>query len=241
MIVIPAIDIKDGKVVRLLRGDFSIKTVYSQDPVGTAVNWQRAGAKYIHVVDLDGALEGNPKNFDIVRQIAQVVRVPIQLGGGVRLKEDVDMVLSGGVSRVIVSTRVIYDEKFLQDIIKDYADKIAISIDSKGGFVSAEGWKTTASIKILDFAKRLEKLGAKLIICTDVERDGTLQGPNIELIKEILQATTTINIISSGGISSIDDLIALKNIDAKRIYGAIVGKALYEGKFRLEDAIAALC
>lgn len=237
MLVIPAIDIKGGKVVRLERGDFSSEKVYSKNPVSIAKEWEAQGAKLLHVVDLDGALSGELKNLDSVENIVKAVSIPVQLGGGIRTQEAIDRVLSTGVSRVILGTRACEDETFIKDIIAKMGEKAVVSIDAKDGMVATEGWTSISKIKATDLVKKLELFGLKVLIYTDISRDGTLKGPNIESLKEVLEARQMAVVISSGGISSLDDLLKLKGLEPQGLLGAIVGKAIYEKKLNLKEAI----
>jgi len=237
MIVIPAVDIKGGKVIRLRRGDFKELNVYSDDPVGMARKWQSLGAKRLHVVDLDAAVSGVLKNIGVVKEIIKALSVPVEVGGGLRSRDAVEDLLAAGAAYVILGTRACEDEKFVKDIIADFRDKIIVSIDSKNGFVATEGWTSISEIKAADLLKKLEAFGLKTAICTDISRDGMLTGPNITLLGELLKARKTTGIISSGGISSIEDLFGLKQFEANGLIGAIVGKAIYEKKLNLKEAI----
>jgi len=237
MLVIPAIDIKDGNVVRLERGDFTKVKIYSNDPVSVAKEFQAQGAKLLHVVDLDGAFSGELKNLALVRKISKAVSIPIQLGGGIRTQEAIDSVLSLGINRVILGTRACEDEAFIQSVITGLGEKIVVSIDAKDGMVATDGWKNVSKVKATDLVKKLELFGLKILIYTDIARDGMLGGPNIESLKEILNARDKAVIISSGGISSFEDLLKLKMFESQGLLGAIVGKAVYEKKFNLKEAI----
>lgn len=236
MIIFPAIDIKNGKVVRLRQGKFTDVTEYSADPVAVAREWVRAGAKWLHIVDLDGALEGRIKNLDVLQAIAKNVSVPLQMGGGVRTEEEIKAILATGVKRVILGTRAVQDKTFLIKILKEFGDKIAVSMDCKDGKVTQRGWTVVTDIKGTDFAKDLEKVGLKCLIYTDVKRDGMLSGPNFEGLSEILTAVK-IPVIASGGISNIDDIKNLLRIKPRPVLGAITGRAIYEGTLNLKAAI----
>lgn len=236
MIIFPAIDLKDSKVVRLRQGKFSDVTEYSQDPVAVARDWVRNGASWLHLVDLDGALEGKMKNFDAVQAIIAHVKVPVQIGGGIRTEEDVKKLFSLGVKRVILGTRVIQDKSFLSKLLKQYPDQIAVSLDCKDGKVAQRGWTEVTDVKGTDMAKDLESLGLKCLIYTDVKRDGMLSGPNLEGLSEIL-STVKIPVIASGGISSLDDIKNLLAIKPRAVLGAITGRAIYEGTLNLKKAI----
>lgn len=235
MLIIPAIDLKDGKVARLTRGDFKFEKVYSDDPIGVAKKWEAAGARRIHLVDLDGAISGEFKNLPLIEEILKVIKVPVELGGGVRSEKVIEEALKRGISYVIIGTRLV-DEKFSKKVIKKFKDKLIMGVDARNDKVAVSGWTKTTEIDYIDFIKRLEGQGAGTVIFTDIAKDGMLQGPNVEALKKILDATS-IDIIASGGISSIDDLLILKRLEVKGLIGAIVGKALYENRINLKEAI----
>ncbi len=235
MLIIPAIDLKDGKVARLRRGDFKFEKVYSDDPIGVARKWEAAGARRIHLVDLDGAVSGEFKNLPLIEEILKTVKVPVELGGGVRSEEVIEDALKRGVSYVIIGTRLV-DEKFSKKIIKKYGGKLIMGVDAKDGKVAVAGWTKTTELDYVEFIKRLQGQGAKTVIFTDIAKDGMLQGPNTEAIKKVLDATS-LDVIASGGVSSIDDLLILKRLEVKGLIGAIVGKALYENRINLKEAI----
>ena len=236
MLIIPAIDIKDGCVVRFVQGRLD-KKIYSRDPVKTARHWQRQGAELIHIVDLDGASSGRPKNLDIVKEIAKIVDVPIQFGGGIRNIARIKTFLDYGVWRVVLGTKAAQDKGFLKQVFKKFKDKIIVSIDAKDARVLTAGWrKSQANTDVLKFGRYLKEIGFKRVIYTDVCRDGTLKGPNIKGIKSLLEETG-LSIIASGGISSLDDIRRLKLLEKKGLAGVIIGKALYEGKFTLSEAL----
>ena len=236
MIVIPAIDLKDGKVVRLSQGKFNEVTIYSENPVETAKHWQAAGAKLLHVVDLDGAEHGEMKNFSFIEKIMKTVEVPVQVGGGIRTRADIEKLFAAGAARVILGTKVIEDRNFFKEILAQWQDKIVVSLDCSRGIVTQKGWTAVSKLKGTDFAKELQRLGLKQIIYTDVARDGMLMGPNMNAIREILQAVQ-IPVIASGGVSQLDDIINLKTLSSSGLCGVIVGKALYERRLYLKDAI----
>ncbi|OGX25644.1 MAG: 1-(5-phosphoribosyl)-5-[(5-phosphoribosylamino)methylideneamino]imidazole-4-carboxamide isomerase [Omnitrophica WOR_2 bacterium RIFCSPHIGHO2_01_FULL_48_9] len=238
MIVIPAIDIKDGKVVRLMQGRFNDVTQYSDDPVKIAQRWEGDGAQWLHVVDLDGAQTGEPKNIDMIKQIIKAVRIPVQVGGGIRNIQTVSELVEANVARIVLGTRVIQDQRFRENIltISAEAEKIAVSLDCSNGLVAQRGWTEVSNIKAVDFAKELEQLGLKCLIYTDIARDGMLSGPNIAGLKEILDVVN-MHVIASGGISGINDLQKLLDLKDKNLIGVITGKAIYEGKLDLKEAI----
>jgi phosphoribosylformimino-5-aminoimidazole carboxamide ribotide isomerase len=198
--------------------------------------WEQKGAQWLHIVDLDGAKTGEMQNLEIILNIARSVSIPIQIGGGIRKKEDIQKLLEGGVSRVILGTKIIEDRAFLKEIIDQWDDKIAVSLDCSNGFLAQRGWTSTSNIKAVDFVHDLETLGLSCLIYTDIARDGMLTGPNFEGLIE-LTAATSIPVIASGGISDIEDIKKLLAIQDKGIFGAITGRALYEGKLDLKEAL----
>ena len=236
MILFPAIDIKDGKVVRLLQGKFDQLTEYSADPLSMARHWKKLGAEWLHLVDLDGAQSGEMKNISVIKQIVEAVGIPVEVGGGIRYQEIVDALLSGGIQRIVLGTKVIEDREFLKHNLKKAKSRLAVSVDCSKGFVSGRGWTETSKLKAIDFVKELENLGVETIIYTDISRDGTLKGPNFDGIKEILN-TVKINVIASGGISCLDDVKRLIELKSKNLLGAITGKAIYEGKLDFKKAV----
>ncbi|MFH1128295.1 MAG: 1-(5-phosphoribosyl)-5-[(5-phosphoribosylamino)methylideneamino]imidazole-4-carboxamide isomerase [Candidatus Omnitrophota bacterium] len=237
MLIIPAVDIKDGCVVRLVQGKFNQKKIYSKDPLKASKHWVSQGAKFIHVVDLDGALTGNPLNLNIVKEIVKNIDAQVQFGGGVRKVETIKELLNCGVSRVVLGTRAAQDESFLKKCFKQFKDRIIVSIDAKDGIVSIKGWDTKLKgVDALKFGCALKKIGFKQVIFTDIAKDGTLKGPNIKAIKSFLKETG-LEVIGSGGISSLDDLRRLKSLEKAGLIGIIVGKALYEGRFTLPQAL----
>ena len=236
MIIFPAIDIKDGKVVRLRQGLFDKVTVYSQEPLTVAQQWEQEGAKWLHVVDLDGAQTGELKNTSIIFKIARTVKIPIQVGGGIRKKENIKQLLDGGVARVILGTKVIEDRQFFKEALTRWPKKIAVSLDCQKGFVAQRGWAETLPIKATTLAKELEQLGLNCLIYTDIARDGMLKGPNFEGLKEMLNATH-IPLIASGGVSSLADIKELMALKKDGLIGAIIGKAIYESMINLKEVI----
>ncbi|OGX15596.1 MAG: 1-(5-phosphoribosyl)-5-[(5-phosphoribosylamino)methylideneamino]imidazole-4-carboxamide isomerase [Omnitrophica WOR_2 bacterium RBG_13_41_10] len=236
MLIIPAIDLKDGCVVRYVQGRLN-KKVYSKDPVKTAKYWVRQGAQIIHLVDLDGAMTGKPKNLEIVKQIIKAVDVPVQLGGGIRKIELIKNLLAYGISRVVLGTKAVEDKNFLQQARRNFKDKVIVSVDTERGQVLTCGWQiATGRIGTLSFIDILKKAGFKEMIYTDISKDGTLKGPNIKELKVLLKKTG-MKIIASGGISSLNDIARLKLLEKSGIIGIIIGKALYEGRFTLSEAI----
>lgn len=238
MLIIPAIDLRGGKCVRLLQGRADAETVFSDDPVAMALKWQSKGAQFLHVVDLDGAFTGVQENLDIVKSIADALSIPIELGGGIRDQKAVERVLQSGIQRAILGTSALKDPAFAEDMCKEYDNRIAVGIDARDGMVATHGWTEVGEKPAVDFAIEMEAAGVKTIIYTDIKRDGMLKGPNIEATKKIAQAVQSVEIIASGGVSSLDDIINLKTLEPLGVTGAIVGKALYTGDLQLEDAIA---
>ena len=236
MIIFPAIDIKDNNCVRLLQGNFDEVSVYGNDPGLMAQRWEREGARFIHVVNLNGARgEGNTNDVSI-KNILNSIHVPIQVGGGVRDRNRVKELLDLGVNRVIVGSMAIEDKKLLKDLVNEHKEKIVVSIDAKDGKVAVNGWEEISDVDSIDLCKELELIGVKTIVYTDISKDGMLIGPNFD-IYEKLSKYTSLDIIASGGITSTDDIKKLKEMN---IYGAIIGKALYENKVKLKEVLS-LC
>lgn len=236
MIVIPAIDIMGGKVVRLRQGKFQEVTVYSENPFSVAEQWITHGAKYMHIVDLDGAASGQIKNFSIIGNIVENIKAEIQVGGGIRDIDTIQSLISIGVSKVVLGTRAIEDRNFLSKALEIWPENIIVSIDASHGKLAKEGWTSISTINATDFAKELQELGVRRIIYTDIARDGTLVGPNVAGIKSMLEATQ-IPIIASGGISNIEDLKEIKELEKFGLIGVIIGKAIYERSLSLREAI----
>lgn len=233
MILFPAIDIKDGKCVRLIQGDYSKEKIYSEDPGKIATSWEVQHAAYLHIVDLDGAKSGETSNKALIKAISERTNIPIQLGGGIRSLEIIESYISAGISRVIIGTAAINDKAFLRDAIKKYGEKIAVSIDARNGYVATDGWTQTSTVKAVDLVKELEAIGVQTIIYTDILKDGMLQGPNFNELKAINEATS-MNVIASGGVTSKEDVNQLKEL---HLYGAIIGKALYDGTIELKTLL----
>lgn len=236
MILFPAIDIKDGKCVRLTQGNYDQVNVYSDSPVTVAKDWEAQGAAYLHLVDLDGAKSGVSANEPIIREIAQKVTLPIQVGGGIRSLQVVENYLSAGIDRVILGTAAIKDQSFLQAALSTFPHQVAVSIDARNGYVATDGWTKTSERKAIDLVKELEDLGLQTIVYTDILKDGMLKGPNFHEL-ENLQAITSINIIASGGVTTIADI---KQLAQMNLYGAIIGKALYDKSLPLEASLEAV-
>lgn len=233
----PAIDIIDGKCVRLTQGDYSQKTTFAENPVEVAKQWEQQGGDFIHIVDLDGARSGNQDNLDVIREIAASVSVPIEVGGGVRSLEAAENLLSAGVSRVILGTAALRSPELVREAVGKYGDKIAVGIDAKDGFAAVCGWGEVSNVSALDLACEMQKIGVKYIIYTDIATDGMLAGANAKAMAEMVRAVPKVNIIASGGVSSAEDIKALA---AAGVEGAIIGKALYTGKLSLGEARAVL-
>jgi phosphoribosylformimino-5-aminoimidazole carboxamide ribotide isomerase len=234
--IYPAIDIRGGKCVRLYQGDYAQETVYADSPLEAAKQWVEQGATWLHLVDLDGAKEGRAVNAELIREIAREVRVPVQVGGGIRTESDIADYLEGGVARVILGTAAIENKSFTEKVLRLYGERIAIGLDCRGGYVATRGWLTTTDVKAANLARELSAYGAEIFIYTDISRDGTLSGPNIAEIVELARATGK-QVIASGGVSAQQDLLALAEFAAEGVAGAIVGKALYTGAINLQQAI----
>lgn len=233
MIIIPAIDIIDGKPVRLYQGDYNKKEIVAEDILETAKKFESLGAEYIHLVDLDGAKKGELVNGEVIIKVANSVNVPVEVGGGIRTFETIKYLIDNGVSRVILGTSAMEDEELVKKAIAAYKDKIAVGIDCKDGYACGRGWIEKSSLYYIDFAKKLKELGVETVIVTDISKDGTLEGPNVEMLKK-LKEEVDINITASGGIRDIKNIKDLNDMD---IYGAITGKAIYAETLSLEEAI----
>ena len=236
MIIIPAIDLKEGQCVRLRQGIMADSTVYSDNPVEVAKKWEHMGADIIHVVDLDGAIAGKPVNRQIIKEITESVEIRIQVGGGIRDLETVEEYIDMGVYRIVLGTIAIKNPLLVEDACNSFPSQIAVGIDAKDGMVAIKGWTEKTEEKAIDFAAELEDLGVSVIIYTDISRDGMLTGPNISAIKEMAMSLS-IPLIASGGVSSMDDLMALHSLEDCGVEGAIVGKAIYTGDIDLKKAL----
>lgn len=236
MIIFPAIDIKDNKCVRLLQGDFNKVNTYGNDPSAIAKKWEDKGSKFIHVVSLNGARGEGNVNDRSIKRILDTVNIPIQIGGGIRDKNRVKELLDLGVNRVIVGSMAVKNKELLKDLIKEYKEKIVVSIDAKDGKVAIEGWEEISNIDSLQLCKELEEMGVKTIVYTDISKDGMMIGPNFDIYDKISKETS-LDIIASGGITTIEDVKKLSSIN---LYGAIIGKALYENKIELKEVLS-LC
>jgi len=235
MIIYPAIDLFEGNAVRLKRGDYEQMTIYSNDPLSVALKFKKEGASALHIVDLEGARDGKPANFEVIKQIASESGLLIQVGGGIRTQETIEKYLRAGVKRTILGTAAVSEPGFLQEMTNRFDEAIAVSIDIKDGFVAIKGWTEVSNQDALEFCNMVDKLGVKTLICTDISKDGMLSGTNIELYKT-LREKLTIGLIASGGVTSTDEIKTLFKIGMD---GAILGKALYTGDLDLSEAIAA--
>ncbi len=233
MYLYPAIDLVQGKTVRLFKGDYARMTVYSDDPVSVARDFQAAGSKHIHLVDLEGAKSGVPENLPTIQRIISETDLFVEVGGGIRNMETVETYLSAGVSRVILGTAAVTDPAFLEAALEKYGEKIAVGVDLKDGLVAIKGWTETSELTADEFFARMERLGVKTVICTDISRDGAMKGTNRELYRD-LSARYSIDLIASGGVSDLEDVQALA---AMNLHGAIIGKAYYIGAINLREAI----
>jgi phosphoribosylformimino-5-aminoimidazole carboxamide ribotide isomerase len=234
MIVIPAIDLKDGLCVRLLQGKKEDATVYSDDPASTARRWESCGARLLHVVDLDGAFTGNQKNFEGICKIREAVKMDIEVGGGIRDMERIDLLISIGINKIILGTIAIEKPELVKEACKKYPGRVLVGIDAKNGMVAVKGWVEVTSVNAKDLALKMQEYGAAGIIYTDISKDGMMTGPNIETTREMVESLN-IPVIASGGISSINDIKNLMTI--KNLWGAITGKAIYSGAIDLREAI----
>lgn len=237
--IYPAIDIRGGKCVRLVQGDYNRETVYNDDPVDVAKLWEEQGASWIHLVDLDGAKAGAPVNDTLIGDIARAVNVPVQVGGGLRNLTHVERLIDLGVARVILGTAAIEDRDFVRRALDRYGDKVAIGLDARNGFVVTRGWLETSEVKAEELAVELAAQGASTFIFTDISRDGMMEGPNVEAIVSLARVSGK-SVIASGGVSRLDDLRRLADHRADGVAGAIVGKALYTESINLTEAIRAI-
>ena len=235
MKLFPAIDLYDKKAVRLYKGDYNEMTVYSDNPIEIARDFENAGAKYIHIVDLEGAKDGTTPNIEIVKQIANETSLFCEIGGGIRNIETVDKYISAGVDRVILGTAAVTDQEFLKQALLKYGDKIAVGVDIKDGLVAIKGWIEKSQYSCFEFCEMMQSMGVMTLICTDISKDGAMKGTNRKLYKE-LSEKFNVNITASGGVSSLDDVKALSELN---LYGAIIGKAYYIGAIDLKEALEA--
>jgi phosphoribosylformimino-5-aminoimidazole carboxamide ribotide isomerase len=236
MLIIPAIDIIGGNVVRLIQGDFSKEKVYSPDPVEVAKAWEDKGAKFLHIVDLDGAKEGRVKNVGVIVNIIKNIKIPCEVGGGLREVSDIEYFLKNGAVRVVIGTMAFEDFSHFEKLVFKFNDKIVVSVDFSGDKVVKKGWQEKTELSPMNVIKNMQKIGVKTIVVTDISADGMMMGPKVEMLKKIL-GTVNISVIASGGISSLDDIKRLKALGNKNLEGVIIGKALYEGSIDLSEAI----
>jgi phosphoribosylformimino-5-aminoimidazole carboxamide ribotide isomerase len=233
MNIFPAIDLYDQKAVRLFKGDYTQMTVYSDNPIEIARDFEAAGAKFIHMVDLEGARDGSTPNLSIVADVAQNTSLFVEIGGGIRDMETVEKYLSAGVSRVILGTAAVNDEAFLREAVSKYGEKIAVGADVKDGYIAIKGWLEQSAYTLEDFLSKMQAIGVTTIICTDISKDGAMKGTNREMYRR-LSEQFRMNLVASGGVSSMDDVKALAEMG---LYGAIIGKAYYTGAIDLREAI----
>jgi phosphoribosylformimino-5-aminoimidazole carboxamide ribotide isomerase len=239
VILYPAIDIRGGQAVRLMQGDYERETTYDADPVDAATRWAGEGAELLHVVDLDGAKAGRPRNLEAVRRIAAAVECPIQVGGGLREPESVAALLEAGAARVVIGTAALRDPQFLDASVASHGEQVVVSVDTRGGKVSLAGWTETSGLEAPDAVAQLTERGVQRFLCTAIEVDGTMKGPAIDQLNEIAAATTG-QVIASGGVGTLEHLKQLAREAAPNVEGAIVGRALYERRFTVAEGIAAL-
>jgi len=239
VILYPAIDIRGGKAVRLLQGDYARETTYDADPVDAAKRWADEGAEFLHVVDLDGAKAGEPRNLESVRRIAAAVDCPTQVGGGLRDEASVSAVLDAGAERVVIGTAALRDPDFLAESLAAHVDRVVVSVDARDGKVALAGWIEVSDVDVATAVAELGERGVSRFLCTAIEVDGTMEGPAIDELSRIAAATDA-QVIASGGVGDLADLKALADMNAPNIEGAIVGRALYERRFTVADGIAAL-
>lgn len=233
MNIFPAIDLYDKKAVRLYKGNYNEMTVYSENPIEIALDFQSKGAKFIHMVDLEGAKDGTTPNIEIVKKIANETDLFVEIGGGIRSIETLEKYINAGVSRVILGTSAVTDEKFLKEAILKYGERVAVGADVKDGYIAIKGWLEKSQYTLDSFFEKMQSLGVKTIICTDISKDGAMRGTNLEMYKA-LSEKYSLDIVASGGVSTIDDVKRLKGMN---LYGAIIGKAYYMGAIDLKEAI----
>ena len=239
MILFPAIDIRNGRCVRLTEGKFECETVFAEDPAEMAVRWADAGAEYLHVVDLDGALAGQSSNTEVIKRILAKVKMPVQVGGGIRTLANIENMLALGVTRVILGSVAVRDPELVREACQKFPGQVVVGIDAKNGEVAVEGWGIGGGIGAIELAKKMAAVGVEHIIFTDISRDGMLSGVNVEATAELAKASG-VKVIASGGVSSLADIKALQVHEADGIEGCIIGKAIYTGALDLKEALAAL-
>jgi phosphoribosylformimino-5-aminoimidazole carboxamide ribotide isomerase len=240
MRLLPAIDIRGGRCVRLRRGDFAEETVFGDDPVAMAERWVREGARFLHVVDLDGAREGVPRNFALVQEIAEAVPVPVEAGGGIRSEAALDLIAGSRVAKAVLGTSAVDDEAFLERALAVLGPaRVVVAVDAEDGFVKTKGWSERSDVRALDLIRRLEGAGVREVLCTDISRDGMMRSVDLDGLLE-LAVNSRLEIIASGGVTGLDDLRALKRLEPLGVTGVIAGRALYEGRFTVSEALAVL-
>ncbi len=237
MLVIPAIDLREGKCVRLVEGRPEQETVYSDNPVAMATMWQEQGARMLHVVDLDGAFSGTPKNLKVIREILAAVNIPVQVGGGIRSMEAIERLLDLGATRVILGTVAILEPQLVAESCARYGEAVLVGIDGRNGRVAIEGWGVTVDKDTVELAHEMKSLGVKRVVFTDIRRDGTLKGPNLNATGELARVTG-LKVVASGGVSTVDDLRALKKLEPLGVDSVIMGKAIYAGTVKMSEALA---
>ena len=236
MIIFPAIDLRGGKCVRLIQGDFDKETVYSDDVQATALKWQSSGAKFLHVVDLDGARAGSPQNLDAIKKILGAAKIPIEVGGGIRTLDDAQRLLNLGVRRVILGSVAVENLELVAKAAERFGDKIVVGIDARDGFVAVHGWEKSSAVKVDELAKKIVAAGVTTIIFTDISKDGMLSGVNAQIFAELAKSSGA-KIVASGGVKNLEDIRALKAVESSGVVGVIVGKAIYTGALDLSAAI----
>ena len=236
MIIFPAIDLRGGKCVRLIQGDFAKETIYSDDPQATALRWRASCAKFLHVVDLDGARAGSPQNLDAIKKILDAVDIPLEVGGGIRTLDDAEKLLSLGVRRVILGSVAVEKPALVAEAVRHFGDKIVVGIDARGGIVAVHGWEKSSGVAASDLAKQIVAAGVKTIIYTDISKDGMMSGVNAAAFAQLAKSSGA-QIVASGGVKSIEDIRALKAVESSGVVGVIVGKAIYTGALDLAAAV----
>lgn len=235
--IIPAIDLREGKCVRLYQGKLENTTIYAENPVAVAEEWAAKGAQYLHLVDLDGAFAGSPQNLQVVREIVQKVEIPVQLGGGIRDKETIDRLLGEGIARVILGTSAVTNPGLIAAACTAYGARIVLGIDARDGLVAIQGWEQQSGKDYVQLALEMKEIGIQRVIFTDTKLDGTLQGPNLDSTRTLAE-TSGLKVLASGGVAGLNDLQALLQLEKCGVEGVILGKALYTGRIKLEEALA---
>ena len=233
MLIFPAIDLYQGQAVRLLRGNYDDMTIYDKEPLNTAKKFEEAGAQWLHVVDLEGAKTGTTANLETIIKIISSCKLQCEVGGGVRSMQVIERYINAGVSRVILGTAAVTEKNFVEEAVKNFGEKIAVGVDIKDSFVAIKGWQENSNLEAISFCEKMQNIGVKTIICTDISKDGAMKGTNFDLYKT-LKDKLQINIIASGGVSSLDDVKELAKLN---LYGAIIGKAYYTGAISIKEAI----